>query len=114
MQKRILPVLFATLVIDAISFGIVIPIIPIILTDPTSHSFLLNGFTKSQQFLFAGFLTAIFGVMQFFAAPVLGELSDIYGRKKLLTLGIGVLALSQILFALLRRRHMWRVHRTAS
>jgi DHA1 family tetracycline resistance protein-like MFS transporter len=36
--------------------------------------------------------------MQFFAAPLLGELSDIYGRKKLLLIGIGILAVSQALF----------------
>ena len=36
--------------------------------------------------------------MQFLAAPLLGELSDVYGRKRLLTLGVGVLAISQICF----------------
>jgi len=38
MQKRILTVLFATLILDAVSFGIVIPIV---LTDPTSPGFIL-------------------------------------------------------------------------
>jgi len=36
--------------------------------------------------------------MQFLGAPILGELSDAYGRKKLLMIGIGALALSQLLF----------------
>jgi DHA1 family tetracycline resistance protein-like MFS transporter len=36
--------------------------------------------------------------MLFLAAPILGELSDIYGRKRLLTLGVGILAFSQFLF----------------
>jgi len=98
MQKRILIVLFATLVLDAVSFGIVIPIIPIVLTDPMSPSFILQGFSVQSQFLIAGFVTAVFGIMQFLGAPVLGELSDVYGRKKLLTLGIAALALSQVLF----------------
>src|SRR5262245_51551763 len=36
--------------------------------------------------------------MQFIAAPILGELSDAYGCKKLLRLGVGALAVSQALF----------------
>jgi len=36
--------------------------------------------------------------MQFLAAPILGELSDVYGRKKLLTVGVALLALSNIAF----------------
>src|SRR5205814_9452572 len=53
-----------------------------------------------QQFLIAGLVTALFGIMQFIAAPILGELSDVFGRKKLLILGIGILAFSQLLFAI--------------
>ncbi len=53
-----------------------------------------------MQFLIAGFITAIYGVMTFIAAPILGELSDMYGRKKLLLLGVGILAISQVMFGL--------------
>ncbi len=81
-----------------IGIGMIIPIIPIIFTDPSSSSFLLTGYTQGQQYFVAGLLTALFGFMQFLGAPLLGELSDVYGRKKLLTLGVGVLALSQLLF----------------
>jgi MFS transporter, DHA1 family, tetracycline resistance protein len=97
-QKRVLPILFATLVLDMVGIGMIIPILPIIFTDPTSPSFLLTGFSTTAQYAMAGLLTALFGIMQFVAAPILGELSDVYGRKKLLTLGVGVLALSQLLF----------------
>ncbi len=100
MQKRILPILFITLVLDLIGFGMIIPIIPIILTDPSSSSFLLHGFSVDAQYIFAGVLTALYGITQFIAAPILGELSDIYGRKKILTLGIVVLACAQILFGI--------------
>lgn len=76
----------------------VFPIIPIIFTDPASPSFVLHGYSQSAQFFIAGLVVAIFGLMQFIAAPILGELSDVYGRKRLLLLGIGVLAVSQFLF----------------
>lgn len=98
MKKNILPILFVTLLIDMIGIGMLIPILPIILTDASSPSFLLSGYSVQQQYLVAGLLTAVFGLMQFIAAPLLGELSDIYGRKKLLTLGVGLLALSQVVF----------------
>lgn len=98
MAKKILPILFITLLIDMIGVGMIIPILPIIFTDPASPSFLLDGYSVTEQYLLAGLLTAIFGLAQFLAAPLLGELSDVYGRKKLLTIGIGVLALSQLVF----------------
>lgn len=97
-EKRILPILFITLFLDMIGTGMVFPIIPILLTDPSSPSFLLHGMSTSMQFLIAGLLTGIFGLMQFIAAPILGELSDVYGRKKLLTIGVGVLAIAQLIF----------------
>lgn len=97
-SKKVLTVLFATLLIDMIGVGMVIPIIPVLFTDPASPSFLLEGYSQSAQYFWAGMLTAIFGLMQFLAAPILGELSDAFGRKRLLMLGVGVLALSQLLF----------------
>ncbi len=98
MQKKVLPVLFATLLLDMIGIGMIIPIIPVIFTDPASPSFLLHGYSTAMQYLVAGLITALFGLMQFVAAPILGELSDVYGRKRLLTLGVGVLAISQLVF----------------
>lgn len=99
-QKRVLPILFATLLLDMIGIGMVIPIIPIIFTDPSSPAFLLQGYSQTWQYIIAGLVTALFGLMQFIAAPILGELSDFYGRKKLLAVGVGVLAISQFFFGI--------------
>ncbi len=98
-QKKILSVLFVTLLLDMIGIGMLIPIIPSLFTDPSSHTFILRGYSVSAQYIVAGLMTALFGFMQFLMAPVLGEFSDIYGRKKLLTLGVGMLAIAQLLFA---------------
>lgn len=98
-QKNILPLLFITLLLDVIGIGMLIPIIPSLFTDSTSPSFMLVGYSTTAQYIIAGLVTSLFGVMQFLVAPLLGDLSDEYGRKKLLALGVGVLALSQILFA---------------
>ncbi len=97
-QKRVLPVLFATLLLDMIGTGMVIPIIPILFTDPSSPSFMLMGYSVPAQYFIAGLITALFGLMQFVASPILGELSDVYGRKRLLTLGVATLAIAQMLF----------------
>lgn len=97
--RRILTVLFCTLLLDMIGVGMLIPIIPSLFTDATSPSFLLDGFSVTEQYFVAGLITAVFSFMQFIAAPILGELSDMFGRKKLLTLGVGMLAVSQLLFA---------------
>jgi DHA1 family tetracycline resistance protein-like MFS transporter len=97
-KKYVLYVLFGTLLLDTVGIGMVIPIIPVIFTDPTSPDFLLHGYTLGQEYFLSGLITALFGLMQFIAAPILGELSDVYGRKRLLTLGVAILALSQLVF----------------
>ena len=98
MEKRIIPILFITLLIDMIGIGMLIPIIPIIFTDPSAPDFLLHGYSMQMQFIIAGVVTALYGIVQFIASPLLGELSDAYGRKRLLLLGVGVLAISQLCF----------------
>ncbi len=98
-QKNILPILFSTLLLDMIGVGMLIPVIPSLFTDPTSSSFMLQGYSVSAQYIVAGLVTALFGFMQFLAAPFLGELSDLYGRKKLLAIGVGMLAIANLVFA---------------
>lgn len=98
MKQRVLPVLFFTLLLDMIGIGMIIPIIPVIFTDPTSPSFLLAGYSVTGQYIVSGAIAAVFGLMQFIGAPILGELSDVYGRKRLLMIGVLGLALSQMLF----------------
>lgn len=97
-MKHTLPILFFTLLLDTITVGILFPILPLIFTDSTSSSFILEGFTKGQQYFVVGAIGAIFGFMQFLAAPLLGELSDIYGRKRLLAICVALLAVSNLLF----------------
>jgi MFS transporter, DHA1 family, tetracycline resistance protein len=97
---RQLPVLFFTLLLDTISVGILIPVLPAIFTDPTSVTFVLQNYSMGMQYFIAGAITGVFGFMQFLAAPIFGELSDIYGRKRLLMLGVALLALSNIVFGI--------------
>ncbi|MEK4198365.1 MFS transporter [Cytobacillus sp. FSL K6-0265] len=70
------------------AFGLVVPVMPEYI-----RILGLNGTT-------AGLLTAAFAVTQFFFSPVAGRISDNFGRKKSIVLGLIILALSELLFAL--------------
>lgn len=104
MQKKnqtwIVAVIMFTVFIDVMGFGILIPIIPQLLTNPDSAFFLLpTGMTLGQGFILLGLLAATYPLGQFIAAPILGQLSDRYGRRKLLALSLSGTVLSYVVFA---------------
>ncbi|MBI9047977.1 MAG: MFS transporter [Anaerolineaceae bacterium] len=83
-----LAILFFTMIIVMMGFGMVIPILP----------FYIENFGATGKDL--GFLLAIFSVMQFIFAPIWGTLSDRYGRKPILIVGVLGNAISLLLFGL--------------
>lgn len=87
-KQRNIMILFFTMVVANLGFGMVLPILPFYV-----ESF---GATATQL----GLLMAIYSIAQFIFSPIFGELSDRYGRKRILILGILGNALSQLLFAL--------------
>ncbi len=94
-------VIFMTVLIDLLGVGILVPVIPILLADPTAKDFLLPAnMSLDQGFILLGFLTAIYPFMQFLAAPILGQLSDKYGRKRLLAISLLGTSISYVLFAI--------------
>src|ERR1044072_4024382 len=74
MKRSPLLVIFITVFIDLVGFGIVIPVLPFY-AEGTRF-----GATPSE----VGLLFASYSVMQLFFAPVLGRLSDKYGRRPVL------------------------------
>lgn len=93
--------LFFTVFLDMLGFGILIPIIPQLFANPTSQFYLLAPDTSiGFGYILLGFLVAVFPLGQFFATSILGQLSDVYGRKKLLLLSIGATVITYVLFAL--------------
>ena len=91
-------IVFAIVLVDMLGVGILIPIIPLLLTDPTYPYYL--GLSRSSGYIVLGFLTAIFPFMQFIATPILGQLSDRIGRKPVLAFSIAGTSLSYIVFAI--------------
>lgn len=99
--NRALPVVFFTIFLDVLGIGILIPVIPLLLADPRSGEYLLPaGWTFSEGLVLLGWLTAIYPLMQFFATPILGQLSDRYGRKKVLAISLVGTGLGYVLFAI--------------
>lgn len=71
-------IIFVTIFIDLIGFGMVIPILP----------FYANTAPFNASPYEIGFIVSIYSWMQFFFSPVLGKLSDRYGRRPILFISL--------------------------
>ena len=76
-RQAALGFIFVTILIDTIGFGIIIPVLPNLIMELT------HG-TTSEAARIGGWLLFAFAVMQFLCAPILGGLSDRFGRRPIL------------------------------
>ena len=101
LECRALPIVLLTVFIDLLGVGILVPVLPQLLANPHSPFYLLPaGWTYKDGLILLGLLTAIFPFMQFLATPILGQLSDRFGRKKILAISLAGTATSYALFAI--------------
>ena len=94
----LLPI-YLTVFIDMLGIGIIIPVIPAIFFEAGS-SFFEAGYSMDNRSIIYGFLLASFPFMQFFGAPILGALSDKFGRRPLITTTLFGTMLGYLLFAI--------------
>ncbi|KEJ88069.1 TCR/Tet family MFS transporter [Sulfitobacter donghicola] len=89
-----LPIIFIllTVMIDAMGIGLIIPVMPDLIQE-------LSGGTLAQAAIWGGILSTVFAVMQFLFGPVIGGLSDRYGRRPVLLIALTVMALDYVLMA---------------
>jgi DHA1 family tetracycline resistance protein-like MFS transporter len=98
MKHPLIPI-FLTVFIDLIGVGIVIPIMAPLFLSPESL-LLPPDFSLGQRTLLLGFLIAAFPLAQFFGSPILGALSDRYGRKRLLIISLAGTLIGYVLTAI--------------
>jgi len=96
-NKRALPIVLLTVFIDLLGFSIVLPILAPLLALPFGSS-ILPTTPYDQRLIIFGFLVASYAIAQFFATPLIGQLSDRYGRKPLLAISLIGTFLSRLLF----------------
>src|SRR6478609_3536512 len=86
-RKAAMGFIFITLLIDVTGFGVIIPVMPKLIEQ------LLHNNSVSIASQYGGWLTFAYAIMQFVCAPILGNLSDKYGRRPVLLfslLGFGI------------------------
>ena len=87
-----MPFILITVLIDLIAIGLIVPVLPLLVGTFTS--------SPTEQTFWFGVVALSFGLSNFFASPILGALSDKYGRRPVLLLGFSGLALSFIVTGL--------------
>jgi DHA1 family tetracycline resistance protein-like MFS transporter len=91
-EHRAVPIALAAVTIDVIGFGIVMPVLPTLITD-------LGRVDLAAATRIAGWMLAVFAVTQFLAGPVLGNLGDRYGRRPVLIAAMTAFAVDYALMA---------------
>jgi len=80
-RKAAVSFIFITLLLDVIGLGLIIPVFPQLIEE------LIQG-NISEASQWAGLLTFAYAIMQFICAPIVGNLSDKYGRRPVLLLSL--------------------------
>jgi DHA1 family tetracycline resistance protein-like MFS transporter len=96
-SNPILPI-FLTAFLDLLGIGIIIPVIPALFFESGSD-FFSPEITRETRSLLYGMLITSYPLMQFFGAPMLGALSDRFGRKPLLMISLTGTLIGYLLFA---------------
>ena len=89
-QKRSLAIIFFTVFLDLVGFGIILPLLP----------YLAREFSASPFEI--GLLMAVFSFMQFLFSPLWGRLSDRFGRRPIILISLFGATFAYIFFAFAR------------
>ena len=90
---RAVPIALAAMLIDAIGFGIVLPVLPTLIVA-------LARVTLPEATRVGGYLLVVYAVTHFFAGPVIGALGDAYGRRRVLLAALTCFGFDYLLMAL--------------
>lgn len=87
MNKKAFAIIFLTVFIDLLGFGLVVPILPVFAKEIGASNFEV------------GLVAAVFSLMNFFFTPVLGSLSDRIGRRPIILMSAALNVVGYIIFA---------------
>jgi MFS transporter, DHA1 family, tetracycline resistance protein len=91
-QRAALPFIFVTVLIDMLAFGMIIPVLPLLVQD-------FAGGSAARGAEIYGLFGTAWALMQFFFSPVQGSLSDRFGRRPVILISCAGLGLDFILMA---------------
>lgn len=91
--KGALAFIFITVLVDSIGFGIILPVLPRLIMQ-------LTGVGIDRAAAYGGLLGCCYAAMQFFCAPVLGNLSDAFGRRPVLLFALAALGCDYFIMGL--------------
>lgn len=80
-KKAAIGFIFITLLIDVIGFSIIIPVLPKLIVQ-------MKNISVNEASRYGGFLISAFAVAQFIFSPIMGSLSDQYGRRPVLLISL--------------------------
>jgi DHA1 family tetracycline resistance protein-like MFS transporter len=92
-RKHAIVFIAVTVLLDTIGFGLILPVQPALLVE-------LTGESVSRVATYGGWLAFVYAIMQFVCAPVLGNLSDRYGRRPVLLFAVGSLGVDYLIMGL--------------
>lgn len=93
-QKSLaLTFIFMTVTLDAMGIGLIFPVMPDLMMEVT-------GDNLSNAAVWGGIIVTSFAVMQFIFGPIVGNLSDRYGRRPVLLISLAVMAVDYVIMAL--------------
>jgi DHA1 family tetracycline resistance protein-like MFS transporter len=91
-HHRAVPIALIAMLIDAIGFGIVLPVLPQLIVT-------LGDVTLAQASRIGGYLLVVYAVTHFFAGPVIGSLGDRFGRRRVLLISLTCFGIDYALMA---------------
>ncbi|CAH1377694.1 major facilitator superfamily domain-containing protein 10 [Tenebrio molitor] len=109
-------IVFVSLLLDLLAFTMILPLLPSLLEYYKTHDStglyswlsrrvqyfqeLVGAPEKFNSVLFGGFLGSMFSFLQFVASPIVGGVSDVVGRKKVMVICLVGITISYVLWAL--------------
>lgn len=91
-MKPAVKFILITVLIDVIGFGIIIPVLPNLLEE-------MMGIGVNEASTYGGYLLAVWAIAQFICSPIIGNISDKYGRRPVLLIALFGLSVDYLIMA---------------